>query len=159
MYSETLGHCKKVYAFFYQAKSASIFFNEVHTVERQNIGLRLYSWRGKKSIRFAGTCSKADAKEWMLLQIKTFLLFSCQPMFLLFVYFLTVPAFILLFQAVIFHICIYFSVEMVLGLQRLFAGCYSASLFSAHCSNTHLPCRFIPSPHTAKHSLSFLNQR
>ena len=88
-------------------------------------------------------------------QNKLLHLFSCQPMFLLFVYFLTVPEFILLFQTVIFHICIYFTIEMVLGLQRLFAGCYSASLFPAHCSNTHLPCRFIPSPHTAEHCLSF----
>lgn len=158
-----LDHCKKVDAFF---------FNQDHSGERLPAysSMRCTQFRhrplvwgfivgGEKSIRFTGTCSKADAKEWMLLQIKMLLLFSCQPMFLLFVYFLTVPAFILLFQAVIFHICIYFHVEMVLKLQKLFSSCYSSSRFPAHCSNAHLPCCFIPSLHTAVHSLSFLKQR
>lgn len=108
--------------------SASLFFNEVHTVQRENTGFWGFIVEGKKSIRFAGICSKADAKDWMLCWIKLLHRFSCQPMFLLFVYFLAVPEFILLFQPVIFHICIYFPVEMVLGLQRLFAGCYSTSL-------------------------------
>lgn len=45
-----------------------------------------------------------------------------------------------------------------------FRGCFSGvvqrlSLSSpAPCTNTHLPCLFIPSPHTAEHQSSFLNQ-
>lgn len=41
---------------------------------------------------------------------------------------MTVAEFILLFSTVTFHICIYFPVEMVFRLQRLFFWCCSASL-------------------------------
>ena len=68
---------------------------EMQTLFRKNSGLRLYSWRGG-SICSAGICSKSDTKEWILPQFEVLLLFSCQPMFL-FVFFLTVPKFILLF--------------------------------------------------------------
>lgn len=79
---------------------------------------------------------------------------------------MTVAEFILLFSTVTFHICIYFPVEMVFRLQRLFFWCCSAS-FSlslslsapAPCSSTHLPCLFIRSPHSAEHQSSLLNQR
>lgn len=76
---------------------------------------------------------------------------------------MTGPEFILLFSTVTFHICIYFPVEMVFRLQRLFFWRCSASLSlslssPAPCTNTHLPCLFIPSPHTAAHQSSFLNQ-
>lgn len=81
----------------------------------------------KKSIHSAGVYSEAVAKDWMVPQIKLIPPIPCQLMLLLFVYFLTVPA-LLLFPTVISHICICFPVETVLGLQRVLAGCYAASL-------------------------------
>ena len=89
--------------------------------------------------------------------------FLASPCFCLFSFWQS-PSLFCYFSTVIFHICICFPMEMVLGLQRLFAGCYSASPSLSHSpfpaprSSTHLPCRFIPSPHTAEHRLSFLNK-
>lgn len=92
--------------------------------------------------------------------------FSPQLMFVVFVYFFpsAVLEFIfLLSSTVTFHIGACFPVKDCWGLQRLFCWLlFSLSLFSAPhptpCSSTHLPCRFIPSPRSAEHRLSFLNQ-
>lgn len=97
---------------------ACLFCNEVHTRSSERRLVWSFTVGGGGSICFAGTCSKADTKDWMLPLIKPLHLFSFQPMFLLFVYFLTVPEFILLFSTVTFHICIYFPVEMVLGASE-----------------------------------------
>lgn len=74
----------------------------------------------------------------------------------------TVPEFILLFSTVTFHICIYFPVEMVFRLQRLFFWCYSASLplSLASLPAPTLICHAFSSPplHTDAHQSSFLNQ-
>lgn len=91
---------------------------------------------------FARLCSKDETKAHILTATPLFF-GACASVVCLLV---TAPEFILLCSTVTFHICIYFAVETVSRLQRLFFWCYSASLSLglSPCSSTHFPCLFIP---------------
>lgn len=72
--------------------------------------------------------------------------------FFLFVYFLTVAEF---FISSCHISCVHiFSCGSGVALEALCWLLFSVSLFPS----CHLPCRFIPSPHSTEHCVSFLNR-
>ena len=158
VYVKTWATVKTLYMPFYLLHRGEQCSISISVQFRENTVLSLYSLRKKKSIHLQAFVQRQIQRSECCFKSNCSASFLASPCFCrLFTFWQSLSVFCY-FQAVTFHICIYFPVEIVLGLLRLCTGCYSASLFPTRCSSTHLPCCFIPSPHTAEHRLSFLNQ-